>query len=141
MKNTIFLFISFLLLSCNQDSPSKDKELSADTKNISITDNIEILGSWTMCSSFGNGYMIQFNVCPTIAFLSNGSGMVGNSTISLNRFTWTFQKGKLSIYPSGKVSDATFCDTFYLAKVSGEKSIKSLIINSTKGDSHFYLSK
>ena len=141
MKNTIFLFLSFLLLSCNQDSPSKDKELSADTKNISITDNIEILGIWTMCSSTGNGIMIQFNICPTICFLPDGSGMVGNSAISLDRFTWSLQKGKLNIYPNTKVSEATFSDTFYLARFNTEKSLKNLLITSSKRDGQYYLSK
>ena len=141
MKNIIFFLLSFIIFSCNQNSPSKNKTLSSDTKNISFTDNIEIFCSWTMCSSFGDGNLIQYNVCPTISFLSNGFGMVGNSAISLDRFTWTFQKRKLSIYPSAKVSDATFSDTFYFAKISTEKSIKTLLICSKNTDTQFYLSK
>ena len=141
MKNILFVLLGLLLFSCNQDSASKDKEVSENPKNISFTDNVQILGSWTMCSSSGNGMMTQFNVCPTISFLENGSGFVGNSSIAIDRFSWKFEKGKLNILTNGKASNATFPDTFYFARITMEKNLRNLVISTKKNDSQFYLSK
>ena len=141
MKTIFLSFLSLLLFACNQDTSSKDKEVSGDSKNISFTDNLEILGNWTMCSSSGNGMMTQFNVCPTISFLVNGSGFVGNSALSADRFTWSLEKGKLNILPNDKVSNATFSDTFYFAKISTENNMKNLVISATKNDSQYFLSR
>ena len=115
--------------------------MSSDLKNISFTDNTEILGNWTMCSSSGNGMMTQLNVCPTISFLANGSGFVGNSALSADRFTWTLEKGKLNILANDKVSNATFSDTFYFAKITTENNLMNLVISATKNDSQFFLSR
>lgn len=141
MKNILLGFLGLLLFSCNQETASKDKEVSENLNNISFTDNLQILGNWTMCSSSGNGMMTEFNVCPTISFLANGSGLVGNSAITTDRFSWKFKKGKLNILPNDKGSNATFSDTFYFARITMEKDLRSLIISATKNDGQYYLSK
>lgn len=141
MKNILLGFLGILLFSCNQDTASKDKELPGNLTNISFTDNAQILGNWTMCSSSGNGMMTQFNVCPTISFLPTGSGSVGISAITTGRFSWKFEKGKLNIIPNDNASNATFSDTFYFAKIIMEKELTSLVISATKNDSQYYLSK
>jgi len=141
MKNIPFLLLGLFLFSCNQNTQSKDKELTVVPAKISFTDNVNILGNWTMCSSSGNGMMTQFNICPTVSFLSNGSGFVRSSPLSTDRFSWTFEKGKLNIYTSGKVSDATFSDTFYFARISKENNLTNLVISDSKKDTQFYLSK
>lgn len=141
MKNILLGFLGIFLFSCNQDTTSKDKKFYENLTNISFTDNAQILGNWTMCTSSENGMMTQFNVCPTISFLVNGSGFVGNSAITTDRFSWKFEKGKLNIIPNDKVSTATFLDTFYFAKITMEKELLSLVISATKNDSQYYLSK
>ena len=94
-----------------------------------------------MCASYGNGTMEQFNVCPTISFLENGSGFVGNYAITTDRFSWTFENDKLSILPNGKALNPIFSDTFYFARITMEKNLSNLVINATKNDNQFYLSK
>ena len=59
MKAIFLLTLSLLLYSCNQKTSSKDKELPDFLKDIYVTDNTDIIGSWTMCSTFGDGTMIQ----------------------------------------------------------------------------------
>ena len=141
MKTLLLSFLSLVLFSCNQDTSQNDNVLSGNLKNISFTDNAEILGNWTMCSSFGNGIMTQFNVCPRVSFLANDSGFVGSSALSTERFSWTFEKGKLNIFPNGKASEATFSDTFYFARIKTENNLRNLVISSTKNDSQLYLSR
>ena len=141
MKTILLPFLSLILFSCIQHATPKDNELTGYLKNISFSDNTEILGNWSMCSSSGNGMMTQFNVCPTISFLANGSGFVGSLPLSTNRFSWTFEKGKLNIFPNNKVSNATFSDTFYFAKIKTENNLRNLVISATKNDSQFFLSR
>ena len=141
MKYILFLLLGLCLFSCNENTESKDKALTVAPINISFTDNVNILGNWIMCSSSGNGMMTQFNVCPTVSFLSNGSGFVGSSSLATEHFSWTFEKGKLNIYTTGKVSDATFSDTFYFARISKENNLTNLVISDSKNDTQLYLSK
>lgn len=141
MKNIFCKFLVLFILSYNQYITSKDKEIPEDLTNISFTDNMQILGNWTMCSSFGNGMMTQLNVCPTISFLANGSGFVGNSSITTDRFSWTLEKGKLNILPINKNSNAVFADTFYFARITVENKLSNLLISTAKNDSQYYLSK
>lgn len=141
MKNILFVLLGLLIFSCNQDTGSKNKEVSENLKNISFTGNVQILGNWTMCASSANGMMTQLNVCPTISFLANGSGFVGNSSITTDRFSWTFEKGKLDILPNVKDANSTFSDTFYFARITTEKNLRNLVISATKNDSQYYLSK
>ncbi len=141
MKNIFITFLGLTLFSCNQDTASSEKKLPGNLKFVSSTDNVEILGNWTMCSTYGNGMMEQFNVCPTISFLANGSGFVGNSSLTTDRFSWTFEKGKLNIFTNDKTSVTTFSDTFYFARISTKNNLKKLVISATKNDIQFYLSK
>ncbi len=141
MKTIFLLTLSFLLYSCNQKTPSKDKELPDFLKDIYVTDNTDIIGSWTMCSTFEDGMMIQFNVCPTVSFLNNGTGYIGNASIPAEQFTWTLKKGALKILYKDKISNSTFSDTFYNAIVAKLNDQQNLIISQTKNDDRFYLSK
>ncbi len=141
MKTTFLLTLSLLLYSCNQKKSSKDKELPDFLKDLYVTDNTDIIGSWTMCSTFGDGTMIQFNVCPTVSFLNNGTGYIGNVSIPSEQFTWTLKKGALKIYYKDKISNSTFSDTFYNAIVTKQNDLQNLIISQTKNGNAFYLSK
>ncbi len=139
MKIILFGLLGLLLFSCNQNN--KNEEIISNQKKFSFTANNEIIGNWTMCSSSSNGIMIQFNSCPTVSFLSDSSGIVGNLIISVERFIWTFNKGKLKIITNSKISNAIFLDTFYFAGITSDQNLKRLLIRSTKNDSQFYLTK
>jgi hypothetical protein len=141
MKTIFLLTLSLLLYSCNQKTSSKDKELPDFLKDIYVTDNTDIIGSWTMCSTFGDGTMIQFNVCPTVSFFNNGTGYMGNESIPAEQFTWTLTKGALKILYKDKISNSTFSDTFYNAIITKQNDLQNLIISQTKNDNTFYLSK
>ena len=141
MKTIFFLTLSLLLFSCNQKTSTEDKELPDFVKDVYVTDNTEIIGSWTMCSASGNGMMTQYNVCPTVSFLNNGSGFVGNSSALSERFSWTLTKGALTIYNKDTISNSTFSDTFYNAIISKQNDRLNLTISQTKNNNAFYLSK
>ena len=140
MKTLFLLTISWLLFSCNQRTSNEDNALPEFAKDIYVTDNIEIIGSWRMCSASGNGMMTQYNVCPTVSFLNNGSGFVGTSTVFSERFSWTMKKGVLSILYD-KTLNSTFPDTVYNAIINKQNQQTNLVISQPKKDNVFYLSK
>lgn len=72
MKYLLAFTVIASLMACNQ---SDNKIVEALTKT-DPTDNNNILGQWTMCSTLKGGMMIQANVCPTISFETNGRGYV-----------------------------------------------------------------
>jgi hypothetical protein len=141
MKTIIASIFFLLLFSCNQPTSNNDKILEEKSTNLYVSDNTEIIGSWTMCSSFGNGIMTQYNVCPTVSFLNNGTGYVGNSSILADHFRWTLKKRALNIYYKDMVSNSTFSDTFYNTIISKQNDRLYLVISQTKKDYAFYLSK
>ena len=88
-----------------------------------------------------NGMITQYNVCPTVSFLNNGTGYIGNSSILTEHFSWTLKKGTLNIYYKDTVSNSTFSDTFYNAIISKQNDRLNLGISQIKKDNVFYLSK
>ncbi len=141
MKYFFLSFLSFFIITCNVDTSKEQNKNSSGQKNISFTDNLKIVDNWTMCSSSGNEMMEQYNICPTISFLANGTGFVYKSGITTDRFSWTLKKNNLNIFPNDIFSKSTFYDTFYLTRITREKDLKKLVISSTKNDNQFYLSK
>lgn len=141
MKTVFVSILSLLLFSCNQETSNNDKTLLKKSNNLYVTDNTELIGSWTMCSEFGNGVMTQYNDCPRVSFLNNGTGYVGNSSILSQHFIWTLKKGTLNIYYKDTTSNFTFSDTFYNAIISKQNDRLNLVISETKKDYAFYLSK
>lgn len=141
MKTIFFSILSLLLFSCNQKTSTNDKDLPEFFKDIYVTDNVEIIGSWTMCSASGNGMMTQYNVCPTVSFLNNGSGYVVNPSNLSERFSWKLKKGVLNILYDPKTTNPAFPDTLYNAIINKQKQEMNLVITQTKKDNVFYLSK
>jgi len=141
MKTIFFSILSLLLFSCNQKKSTNDKDLPKFFKDIYVTDNTEIIGSWAMCSASGNGMMTQYNVCPKVSFLINGEGYVENSANLSERFSWTLKKGVLNILYDTKTTNSTFPDTNYNAIINKQKQQMNLVISQPKKDNVFYLSK
>ena len=141
MKTIFASILSLFLFSCNQETPTNEKKQQEKSTNLHVTDNKEIIGNWTMCSASGNGMMTQYNVCPTVSFLNNGTGYVGNSSILAEYFSWTLKKRALSIYCKDTIYNSTFFDTFYNVIISKQSDRLNLVISQTKKDYAFYLSK
>lgn len=121
MKNILVSVSISTLLSCHQEAKPEKTDLFEKMILASPTDNLDILGNWEMCSYFGNDTMTQFNICPTISFLSTGSGIIGNALTQTELFTWRFEKGKLNLITKRNTSGTTFPDTLYFAKNNNRK--------------------
>ena len=133
------LFVSFSILafiSCNSNTPDQNKAVNTTPIDLRITDNMDILGNWSMCSTSSNGSMIQYNVCPTVAFRFDGTG-----SANTENFSWSFKKGNLNILYANKDSNITFPDTTYFGTINKQDNIMNLTIQQLKGDSKYYLSK
>jgi hypothetical protein len=92
-------FLSFFIISCNVDILKEQNKISIERLIISFTDNVDIVGHWTICCSSGHGMMEQFNICPTILFLASGTGFVYKSGMTTDRFICTFNMQILKIFP------------------------------------------
>jgi hypothetical protein len=141
MKICFIYLFSLLLFSCNQRSPTNNADVTDGFKDIYVTDNAEIIGSWTMCSAFENSILTQYNVCPNVSFLNNGSGYVGNTSTPSERFGWTLKKGVLNILYDTHSTNSTFPDTSYNAIIKKQDQQSNLIISHPKKNNVFYLSQ
>ncbi|MFT3907946.1 MAG: hypothetical protein QM737_00860 [Ferruginibacter sp.] len=134
MKIIFRIFFIVAFISCNQES---------STKNIfpvlKVTDNNDILDSWAMCSTSGNGQMIQKNVCPIITFTANGTGYVQFNSLIAETFTWKLDKVHMKITYKSSDTHSTFPDTNYYAEFRKEKDIMKLSLRHN--DKNYYLSK
>ena len=68
MKPIFTSILILFLFSCAQETSSNDKNTQEKPTNLYVTDNKEIIGNWTMCSSFGNDMMTQFMFVPRLHF-------------------------------------------------------------------------
>jgi len=139
MKSIIFFILILVLISCNRGKNTNIEfglnQTKVDTSNI---DNNYILGHWTMCSTFGHGSMINYNVCPQILFSKAGTGVIifSNKT---ETFYWTLNKRKLTILNVAKNSENMFLNKTYMTFLKKEKNFLSLEIFDK--DNSFNLSK
>ncbi len=136
MKYFIVFFVFFS--SCKQ---TKDEPTKSAIDAICCTDNKDIYGSWGMCATSSNNTMIQYNVCKTIHFNTNGTGNVGNETLALESFIWDLKKGVLKIVNNKMDANSLFLDTFYSTYFRQDSIGMSLMISSKKTRSTFYLGK
>lgn len=126
------------LISCNQES-SKSKSNQNNSKPLTITDNKDIFGSWSLCSRSGKGTMIQMNTCPLIVFKNNGRGFVQNNSTITENFDWVLNKRNMRIIYANKSANLTFPDTNYYADFNKNKDRIDLMLRHN--DQYFYLSK
>ena len=138
MKQFYFLIYILFTFSCNQNK-SKTEITSLNLLAIKITDDADIFGKWTMCTTSGNGYMTQKNVCPVIMFNQNGTGVVDNS--SIGNFSWTLRDKKLHILCFDQKSNCTFPDTNYIAIFNKTENGVELTINQNEKDYSYYLAR
>lgn len=141
MKALSTVFLILMLASCNEGASLHVDVPSASLRRTDIYDNPVIVGSWTMCASLVNGTMIQYNVCPTVVFKSDGTGYIGNDYASDESFNWKLQKGHLSIIHEATTLHKTFSDTLYTVVIKPEGNRMNLTINQSQKDNSFYLSR
>jgi hypothetical protein len=141
MKYFLTLIITISLAACNQNNKhNSDIEMKRVLIDTSITDNKDIIGQWTMCSTSGNGVMTNYNVCPKVLFSIYRTGSITFSG-RVENFGWTLKKNALTISNMVKNSDNTFLDTTYIVSFSKEKNSIGLQIRNITNDGVFYLSK
>jgi hypothetical protein len=121
MKYLLTLTIITCLTACNKSERTDDNKIVEALTKTNPTDNNDILGQWTMCSTSGNGVMITANVCATVNFGSYGTGSVTHASGPSEMFTWTFKSDTLRISNLRKDSSHTFYDTVYTALIAKEK--------------------
>src|SRR5436305_4734722 len=118
MKYFLTLIITISFAACNQnDKHNSDIEMKRALIDTSITDNKDIIGQWTMCSTSGNGVMTNYNVCPKVLFSIYGTGSITFSG-RVENFGWTLKKNALAISNMVKNSNNAFLDTTYIASFS-----------------------
>ena len=138
MKELLVLFSFLILYSCNSDQ-SHDRLLHVKSIETDISDNKDIFGTWTMCSSSSNGAMIQPNTCQTIVFNSNGTGYIENNAIATENFNWTLKMPGMKIHYPKNLAKQTFPDTTYYVDFSKRDNRIDLILRHN--DNSYYLSK
>ncbi len=141
MKTIFLLLFIVTIISCKSDTTKNDKQNQALLADIKITDDTDIYGSWSMCSTSGNGSMTQYNVCPTVSFNHNGTGTVGNVSAILENFNWTLNKGVLTILFGRQSLQRTFPDTTYIAFIGKKNNNFNLTIRQQKLGYDYYLSR
>ena len=137
IKRFLPLVLMLTLISCNHDSENKTNQSNFNTLNIS--NNQDIFGTWSMCATYGNGTMVQFNTCPTIVFKNTGTGFIERNSIISENFSWSLKEPHLKILYVNKGSDCTFPDTNYYADFS--KKIDGVDLILKHNDQSYYLSK
>lgn len=142
MKELSLITIVLTLISCSFESTGDNKEKSKDIlKTIPITDNTEILGTWSMCSSFGNGTMMQMNDCPKISFNYNGIGTIQDEYSVKENFHWTFKDSILTIINIFPHLENTFSDTSYIIELTKKRGMCNLTITQRKLGYQYYLTR
>ncbi|MFM2326527.1 MAG: hypothetical protein RIR31_729, partial [Bacteroidota bacterium] len=127
-----------VLVSCNQKS-SNTKANQNNFTEATTTDNKDIFGTWTMCSSSDKDAMIQMNTCPIIVFKNNGRGFVQINLLITENFDWTLEKRSMKIIYANKNATLIFPDTNYYADFNKQKGRIDLMLRHN--DNIYYLSK
>jgi hypothetical protein len=138
-KSMLLLFLfTQVLVSCNQKS-SNTKANQNNFTEATTTDNKDIFGTWTMCSSSDKDAMIQMNTCPIIVFKNNGRGFVQINLLITENFDWTLEKRSMKIIYANKNATLIFPDTNYYADFNKQKGRIDLMLRHN--DNIYYLSK
>lgn len=144
MNFFVFAILLILMTSCNANTNPANEGFPQTAAAIeAITDDSAILGHWTMCAEFGNGEMIQYNMCPTINFNKDGSGSktAPDPNGLPEFFNWTLQNNQLKIVYRYANHYNSFRDTNYLAVFHKNSTPVELEIRQFKKGYIFYLGK
>jgi hypothetical protein len=94
-----------------------------------------------MCSTYSNGLMTSYNVCPKVLFSIYGKGSIMFSSGQPESFSWSLKNGALKISNMLRNSKNTFLDTTYAISIHKEKNSFALQIRDVTNNDIFYLSK
>ncbi len=137
IKPFLLLMIIFLVISCEEE-PSKTKA-DIESSRRAISDNKDIFGSWTMCSTSDGYNMIQMNTCPIVRFNFNGTGSVEKNSLNVENFIWSLKSPGLIITYNDAPQNLTFADTFYY--VSFDKRKDKFYLMLRHNEQSYYMSK
>lgn len=126
------------MLSCNQES-SKTAVNQNNPTDSTVSGTKNIFGKWTMCSTYAEGMVTQFNVCPAVRFNNNGTGNLELNGGIAESFTWTLKTPGLKIFYNNPNPNLTFPDTFYYAGFN--KTEEGIKLTLTHNDRSYYLSR
>ena len=93
-----------------------------------------------MYASVEDGLSSQYNVCPTVEFNFDGTGLV-NGSLKPELFYWYLRSNELKIRHNAKSVNTWFNDTTYTPIFKKHENRIDLTIVQTKGKNSFYLSK
>ena len=130
-----------LFFACNANGKNENDVSQTGHKIKSITDDSRIIGNWSMCASFGDGQMVQYNVCPTIIFNSNGTGSKTTPNSLPELFTWTLKNKQLKLLCKNPMPDDTFSDTIYIVIFEQNQNRTELEIFQKEKNYTLYLAK
>jgi hypothetical protein len=117
------------LTACNENEKyHSDKRASTSMTIPVITDDENIIGQWTMCSTSGNGFVTNYNVCPTVTFTTHGTAFINFPSGTVESFSWTLKNKALTISHVARSSDNIFSDTTYVASIGQENGSLDLHI-------------
>lgn len=137
MKQLLISIFILTITSCDQNTPEKTSSTNSNAPDLRITDDLDILGKWSMCHTFSNGILTSYNVCPIVSFNFDGTGDVNSS----EKFRWTFRKGLLIFIYSPKGSASTFGDGSYTGTFTKRDGYLELLLRDTQNGAEFYLGK
>jgi hypothetical protein len=106
-----------------------------------VTDNVNILGNWQMCSELNSGQVIQRNICLTITFNADGSGSSILPGTTKESFCWSLKNNMLKVYYVSTDGGNTFPDTTYMTGFRNEKEGIELEILHKKKDHIMFLQR
>lgn len=138
MKIILFLIFIQFVFSCNQNKTRREI-IASDLLNTKISDNINIFGSWAMCSMVSDGSMIQWNECVRVIFNQNGTGSINNTSFA--SFRWTLKDKELRILFFGENSRTVFPDTNYLTIFNKTNIGTELVLSLEKNNTSYYLTR
>jgi hypothetical protein len=141
MKRVLIFLCVLTIISCNRQKSSLESKGNETLIDLRNTDNPSICGKWSLCSSYENGFSMQYNVCPIVIFKYDGTGTVSNPSLETENFVWKLKEGFLSILYTTKSTSYTFPDTVYQASISNPSENEDLLIIKSKHDYELYLSK
>ena len=122
-------------MSCNYNI-EPNNNLSAE-----ISDNKEIIGSWSIYSTSNQRLTYICNACPTVLFISDGTAFITNHSGGIEVFNWTLKKNVLTVSYINHTVNKTFSDTAYNIGFSEQKKLSELNIYTIKGDQTYFLNR
>ena len=120
----------------------KAKEITHKIDNaIQIKAENKINGEWAICKSIYNGIEISYNVCPTITFYIDGTGIIETPDKKKTSFTFSRNDSNLIIVFESKIDSERFFNniTVFEYNIEEKGNLDNLIL--IHEDHHWILSR